>query len=124
MHPDETLLLGFFYPAQQQYGRYLLLPNGLKPAPAINDRGVKELWRLLRYDQGICVTDFVDDMIGGSPTSSEAWGDLSRAVDFFLQAGVPISDKPTGIRAPSQRQTWVGWVFDTVGNTLSVEPKK
>ena len=69
-------------------------------------------------------TDFVDDLLGGATTEVEAWHDMSASIWFFLQAGVPVSTKPSGLRPPAQRQVWVGWVFDTRANILSVEDSK
>ncbi len=42
---------------------------------------------------------------------------------FFLRM-VPVSAKPTGIRAPAQRQVWTGWVFDLVRCVVSVTEAK
>ena len=35
-----------------------------------------------------------------------------------------MSTKPSGFRPPSQRQVWLGWVFDTARDVISVERKK
>ena len=121
---EDTLLLGFFSPARNQYGRYLYFPFGMKSAPAANDHSVKELLRLLDLNEGVVLTDFIDDLLGGAHSEREAWSKLTKVARFFLKCGVPVSDKPTGIRAPSQRQCWIGWVFDTVQGSLSVDEAK
>ena len=45
-------------------------------------------------------------------------------VHFLLRCGIPVSAKPGGIRAPARRQTWIGWVFDTVECIITVAPEK
>ena len=49
------------------------------------------------------LTDFVDDMTGGARTAEAAWIKLEKVVRFFLSVGVPVSDKPNGIKPPAQR---------------------
>eukprot|EP00959_Pyramimonas_sp_CCMP1952_P448626 9393607-Pyramimonas_sp.AAC.1 len=82
---------------------------GLAPAPGINDESIKEILRLLQCHEQVCLTDFVDDMLGSGTTQNEASDKLAAAVRFFLCIGIPVSCKPNGIRPPSQRQSWVGW---------------
>ena len=106
--------LGFFSEARQQFGKYDYLANGLKPAPGINDANVKELLRVLYDESGIVLTDFVDDLLGGSGSQESTWRQLECCVAFLLECGVPVSLKDTGIKAPAQREVWTGWVFDTV----------
>ncbi|CAK0899596.1 unnamed protein product, partial [Prorocentrum cordatum] len=122
--PSDAWWLGFWSPGRQQYGMCTFLPFGLKTAPSINDSSLKELLRLLQLRENAVLTDFVDDNLGAQSSEEDAWLELERVVRFFLKIGVPISAKEGGIRPPSQVQTWVGWVFDTLNNTLSVERKK
>ena len=70
------------------------------------------------------LTDFVDDMMGCAATEAEAWDVFTRVIRFFLRVGVPVSNKPNGLRPPCQTQVWVGWVFDTVKCTIGVWPAK
>jgi hypothetical protein len=121
---SDSMLMGFYSEARDQYGRHLFCPFGLRPAPAINDDSVKELLRLLEKTEGITLTDFVDDMLGCGTTLNESWDSMERAVRFLLAAGVPVSPKPAGLKHPSMRQVWVGWVFDTLRNSISVERSK
>eukprot|EP00959_Pyramimonas_sp_CCMP1952_P108314 2264776-Pyramimonas_sp.AAC.1 len=79
---------------------------------------------MLVVHEGICLTDFVDDLLGSGPSREDAAAKLAASVRFFLRVGIPVSSKPSGLREPSQRQTWVGWIFDTSRNELSVEKKK
>ena len=83
VHPEDANWLGFWNPVRSQYGRDLFLPNGLEPAPAINDRGVKEICRLLLIDRGVVLTDFVDDLFGNAKSENAAWESLRKAVSFF-----------------------------------------
>ena len=53
-----------------------------------------------------------------------AWSTLDTAVQFLLDAGVPVSAKPTGIRPPAQCHTWIGWVFDTSLGIVTVSQGK
>eukprot|EP00959_Pyramimonas_sp_CCMP1952_P374881 7850765-Pyramimonas_sp.AAC.1 len=107
--PQDTLWLGFYSPSRDQYGRYLFLPFGMKTSPAINDRSLKEVLRLLTKRDGVVLTDFVDDNLGAGVTEAEAWENFRAAVRFLLEAGIPVSTKPAGLKPPSQKQTWVGW---------------
>ncbi|CAK0847543.1 unnamed protein product, partial [Prorocentrum cordatum] len=122
--PSDAWWLGFWSPGRQQCGMYTFLPFGLKTAPSINDSSLKELLRLLQLHENAVLTDFVDDNLGAQSSEEDAWLELERVVRFFLEIGVPISAKEGGIRPPSQVQTWVGWVFDTLNNTLSVQRTK
>ena len=124
VEPNDTWELVFFMPTTRQYGKYDFLPQGLATAPGINDECVKELLRLLKETKDIDLVDFVDDLIGGANDYETAWAALVASVEFFLAAGVPVSDKPTGIRPPSQTQIWIGWEFDTVNGTVSVTESK
>jgi hypothetical protein len=117
-------LLGFLCPARQLYGRYEYLPFGLAPAPGLNDCSMEELLRLLGITAGAHLLDFVDDMFGEGSTEEEAWMRLEKSVQCFLSAGVPVSGKPTGVRPPSTRQRWIGWVFDSVEMVVTVEQDK
>ena len=45
-------------------------------------------------------------------------------MSFFLACGVPVSFKLGGIKAPAQRQEWVGWGFGTVSLQVFVPPEK
>ena len=93
-------------------------------APAPNDDSLKEVLRLLTLETGIVLTDFVDDMIGGASTLEEAWRKLEGAVRFFTSVGISVSCKNSGVRAPARIQLWVGWVFDTVQQALTITQAK
>ena len=121
---DSAWELGFFSPVRRKFGRYLFLPFGLGPAPGLNDASVKELLRLVAAHTGVSLVDFVDDFFGRSESEESGWAALEAVIRFFIAAGVPVSDKPTGILAPSQRQVWTGWVFDTVACLVSVTVEK
>lgn len=56
-----------------------------------------------------------------NPSENGAWEHLESLVAFLLDVGIPVGTKPSGQRFPSQRQTWIGWVFDTVAGSISVE---
>lgn len=116
--------LGFYSPGHSSYGRYLFLPFGLSSSPGLNDASIKEVLRLLEISTGVKLLDFVDDLFGSGASKEEAWGRLEQAVTFFLKMGIPVSDKPSGIRKPAQRQLWIGWVFDTVLCEVTVEKDK
>ena len=122
--PADSLLLGFYSVAREQFGTYDFLANGLKPAPGINDANVKEILRVLALDTGIVLTDFVDDLLGAGGSQDVAWRDLEEAASFFLNCGIPVSLKNSGIKTPSQRQVWTGWVFDTVQMIVTVTSEK
>ena len=124
VRPEDADLLGFYCPGRQQYGRYEYLPFGLAPAPGVNDSSIKEILRLLRQSRGIDLLDFVDDMFGEGDDSDAAWNRLESAVRIFIKIGVPVSSKPTGIRAPSTRQCWIGWVFDSIQGVVTVSQDK
>ena len=85
---------------------------------------MKEILRLLLLHTGVTLTDFVDDLLGGAEDEQRAGEQMQTVVDFFLRVGLPVSSKPTGLRPPSQVQTWVGWEFDTVRNAVRVTPEK
>ena len=121
---EDSNLLGFYSPSRNQYGRFRFFPFGLSTAPAANDDSLKEILRLLHLNTGIQLTDFVDDMIGGDATEEEAWAKVERVVKLFLSVCIPVSDKPTGVKRPSQRQQWVGWIFDTVACLIAVDENK
>ena len=116
----DSYLLGFYSHERRQFGRYRFLPFGLSPAPGLNDRSIKELLRLLEQNSAVRLLDFVDDLLGAERSCSSAWAALERTVDFFLAAGVPVSAKPTGIRPPCTRQSWIGWIFDTILGAVTV----
>ena len=122
--PASTWDLGFYSPHTRQYGKYDFLPFGLSASPGIHDESTKEVLRVLRLHCGVTLTDFVDDFIGASHSLTDAWACFRRAVHFLLQAGIPVSTKPSGLREPSTTQTWVGWTFDTVACTISVPADK
>ena len=117
---EDTLLLGFYSPIRDQYGRFLYFPFGLSTAPAANDDSLKEILRLLELREGIQVTDFVDDLLGVGADRGQAWGKIRRLVAFLLSAGIPVSTKPTGLKEPTQNQVWIGWAFDSVNGLVSV----
>ena len=120
----DSYALGFYSPGRRQFGKYNYLPFGLKPAPGINDTNVKEILRILRLRTEVDILDFVDDLLGAAPDEHTAWQNLRRAVRFLLRCGIPISAKPSGIRAPARRQSWIGWVFDTVECIITVPAEK
>ena len=122
--PDDSWELGFYCPASRRFGKYNFCPFGLSIAPGINDESTKELLRLHQARSNIQLTDFVDDLLGGGRCREEAWYNLEGTVQFFIDAGVPVSDKPSGIRTPAQRQTWIGWIFDTAKGTVEVSSDK
>ena len=124
MDDESAWELGFYSPGGREYGRYNYLPFGLSSAPGLHDRFSKELLRLLRLNEHITLTDFVDDFLGSAASLDQAWSDLRGAVRFFLDAGVPVSTKEKGLTAPSQVQTWIGWTFDTRRDEISVPPEK
>jgi hypothetical protein len=124
IHPDDAWLLGVYDEHNRRYGRYDFAPFGLKCAPGINDRSLKEILRLLHTHHGVTFSDWVDDLIAGAPSEAAAWDDLRTSVHFLLECGIPVSCKPTGIRVPAQRQEWVGWVFDTHHLFLAVPDAK
>ena len=124
VHPSDTMELGFYSPKRRQFGKYDFFPFGLSIAPGVNDESVKELLRLLVALESVTLTDFVDDLLGSGASLHSAWDALERSVRFFISAGVPVSSKPTGIRAPAQRQVWIGWVFDTLQGVVSVTEAK
>ena len=117
-------LLGFYSPIRQRHGRYRYFPYGMSVAPAANDDSLKEVLRLLTLKTGVLLTDFVDDMLGSASTLEDAWRKLELAVRFFTSVGIPVSCKAGGIRAPAQKQLWVGWVFDTVRRVLTITQDK
>ena len=49
---------------------------------------------------------------------------METTVKFLLQAGIPVSVKPSGLRWPNTCQTWTGWVFDSVRGSVSVTADK
>ena len=118
--PADSFLLGFYSEDRQQYGKYDYLANGLKPAPGINDANIKEITRVLKQDTGIVLTDLVDDRLGGASTNDWALEQVEDVVEFFLQCGLPVSLKNSGIKAPTQRQIWTGWLFDMVQMVVTV----
>ena len=122
--PADTMMLGFFSPARKQFGKYNYLPFGLKPAPGINDQSVKEIMRLLLLHKRVNLLDFVDDLLGANEHERQAWSDLNTTVDFLLSCGIPVSSKPSGVRAPSTTQTWIGWVFDTTRAVVTTSQEK
>ena len=122
--PADSMLLGFYSPSRNQFGKYNFLPFGLKPAPGINDASVKEILRLLKRRRQIDLLDFVDDLLGSAASEIEAWGQMAAAVDFLLDCGLPVSSKPSGIRQPATSQTWIGWIFDTRNALVTVSQSK
>ena len=97
---NDTYLLGFYSNVRLVYGKFDYLPFGLKPAPGTNDESVKEVIRILREVESVPLLDFVDDFLGYADTEKEAWERLRKAVRFFIQCGIPVSTKPTGVRPP------------------------
>ena len=116
--------LGFYSPRRAAFGKYNFLPFGLSTSPGLHDRYCKEILRLLAAETGIILTDFVDDFIGRAPSRARAESDMARAVHFFLDCGLPVSCKASGIRAPPQDQLWVGWGFHTVSDTITAPSDK
>ena len=121
---ESSFELGFYSPKRKCYGKYDYLPFGLGPSPGFNDASVKEILRLAKQHCNISVVDFVDDLIGHSATEEQAWSDMNALVSFLSDVGIPVSTKSSGLRFPSQRQLWIGWVFDTVAGTISIDEIK
>jgi hypothetical protein len=116
--------LGFFDEHSGQFGKCDYCPNGLSPAPGINDQSLKEILRVMGDKLGFSVVDFVDDMLGEGADENLAWARIEAVVAFFSAIGLQISQKPSGIRAPSQVQTWCGWIFDSLRLTVASTEKK
>ena len=93
-------------------------------APAVNNASAKEILRLLHVHEDVLLTDFVDDFLGEGSDYETACSRFKRAIIFFLKVGVPVSDKRSGLQWPAQRQSWTGWIFDTVAGKLSVDVEK
>ena len=49
---------------------------------------------------------------------------MEAVVAFFGRVGLKVSTKPGGLKAPSQCQTWCGWVFDTTTLRVSATEAK
>ena len=124
VHPDDCWQLGFYSGSRQQYGKYNFLPFGLKVAPGVNDESMKEILRLLHQECKISLVDFVDDLFEAGHSLEQSWDRLWAVVRFLSDCGLPVSAKPTGIRTPSQVQTWIGWVFDTVRCVVTITKAK
>ena len=124
VHPDSCRELGIRSPKTGLIGRYAYLPFGLATAPHVHVKNLAEVLQALQRCTGITVIPFVDDMVGGDSSPEESWKKMTTVVNFFLEAGIPVSIKEKGLRPPAQAQTWIGWVLDTANDLLQVEPRK
>jgi hypothetical protein len=93
-------------------------------APGENDEMTKEILRLLELYTGIKLIDFVDDLFGSHQLKDQAWINLEKVIRFFTASGVFVSTKQKGLQPPDQQAKWVGWIFDTVGQVITVENSK
>ena len=98
VRPDDSYELGFFSPARSQFGKYDFVPNGISIGPGVNYISVKELLRLCALHVGVELTGFMDDLLGRGGLQGDAWAAMESAVGFFINVGVPVSDKPSGLR--------------------------
>ena len=93
----DTWELGFFDEFSGEYGKYDFCPNGLAPAPGINDTALKEILRVMSAHLGFCVTDFVDDLLGGGADYNAAWARFGAVVTFLSAVGLGVASKRGGL---------------------------
>ena len=120
---EDQSLLGFYDPIRKKYGRYRFLPFGLSKSPGFNCASVTELTRLLYKRKNVKLSTFVDDSLGGDSSCEGAWTKFESAVEFFLDCGVAVSIKSSGLVPPSQETVWTGWMIHTVRQMIIAEEK-
>ena len=75
--------MGFHDDHSGQFGKFDYSPQGLSPAPGINDLSVKEILRVLQLHTSIGLLDFVDDLLESAETEELAWAKFEAALNFF-----------------------------------------
>ena len=74
--------------------------------------------------KNVKLSTFVDDSLGGDSSCEGAWTKFESAVEFFLDCGVAVSIKSSGLVPPSQETVWTGWMIHTVKKMIIAEEKK
>jgi len=118
------VLLGFWDPIEQKFGRYKYLCFGLQCAPYVNDYYLKLALKQLLIEEEIDLADFVDDNLGSGRSHSEAWSRFERAVLFFLSLCLKPTTKKSGLKPPKQQQSWIGWLYDAMKTLVKITDEK
>ena len=70
----------------------------------------------------IFIHHYLDDFFGGHPSEFVARAQCNFVVNTFALLGIPTQWKK--VKFPSTQQKILGWLYDTVAQTVSVPPDK
>jgi len=120
VRPDQQSVLGVFF-----MGRYyveLVLPFGLKSAPAIFEMFATAIEKFILANGAESLKHYLDDFLLISRNKEVAMNEDKIVLDTFQELGVPLSIKK--LASPCQRIEFLGIEIDTIAMTIELPKDK
>lgn len=106
----------------QRY-RFTCLPNGYSPGPRVFTRIMKTLFTHIRVKHGVNLLFYIDDTIIYGKTEREVQQGVQVTLEILQQAGFTVNTKKS-VMNPSTKLEYLGFLIDSVKQTLTIPPKK
>ena len=122
IHPNSYKYMWFKDPRDNQYRHFKRVPFGARLAPAWASVVSSELCHVLRKRGVSRCNAFVDDIIVIGDTQEECALHLRIALETCAELGLPVN--PKKVDQPSQTQTYLGIIIDSVQREIRATPEK